>query len=727
MSTARVFGVSAPATPPPSPPPPPSGLPLIRNVINDGTSTASAQNVELYISFEDGDVEINGLEVRKANGTTPFTLQQVDFVNSYDSGFITGCVVSYRQEDTISAGATQEIEFHAVTPGTSTANNTSLDDETDIAALNYTSELVATAGTFIADFSAAISAGRFRVEREGPVALTLRVHAVPTLSGTPQTSHLVVGFITLYSDGTHSFEGVWYNSFNQSTSSPSSSPILGITSLVVKQNGSVVIDRSPAASENLNCNGYMALIQDDGQPYFSANPRTIRLIHDPQQLNRCGVLPTLDPTNYLSSMPTPSARTYEICDLLGQTNEINAGGGSNHLGLLPKTAADYYCSMADATKGKANFREMLVTAHWLGVMNLSVVNTTNGWPWICNNTTYGSLTGSLNVEIGNGSSMTYTDSRSNDFMGNWGDIDPSHMVEAAFGPFVFSGRSLFFELMMIEANHILLASNYSRSKTFSGTGVTINNLQRIGEVRHFAWGTRAQSNLMFLMPDGHPMHDYFNDMLTASLTWGTQVNKAINNVSQAAALHTPTEFTKLHNAHFWSIPAFMMDYVTIVLFMCGLRGQISPSDTIWTDLVVNFTYGPSEACQYSGPAYTLVYNVNNNRSDGSKIAANISQAYTDVYDLDTNVKVVPDSGCPVSGTLTPYNLGAGEGHTYPAIKNMMSSIGKAYAVLHGLTDLENVCQNSLTYLNAERVSQGFTDAMAASKVQWSMRDYRALT
>ena len=702
-------------------------MPLTRSMQNDSASTASAQNVSLFLSFEDGDVEVDGLEVRKANGTTPFALQQVDFVTEYASGSIKTCVVHYRQEDTVAGSAAQTVTFHAVTPGTSTANNTTTDDETDIAALAYTAELVAGGSTYIASFADAITAGRWRVERQGPVALTLRVHAVPTVSGTPQTSHLVIGFITLYSDGTSSFEGLWINSFNQNTSSSSTSPITGITSLVIKKSGSTVVTVHTGSTVVLPCNGYMALVKADGQPYFTSNDTTFRVVHDREQMNRCGTMLYVDPTNYLSLIPSPSARDYAICNLLGNTNEINAAGGGEHIGLVPKFAANYWTCMADATKGKTTFREMIVRSQWLGIMDLSVYNTTNGWPWICNNTTYGSLTGSLNIEIGNGSSMTYTDSRSNDLMGNWGDLDMSHMVNCAFLPFIATGRPIFFEMQMIQANHTLLASNYTRSKTFSGTGVTINNLQRIGEVRALGWGVREQSNLMHVMPAGHPMAGYFQDMLTASCTWATQVNKAVNNISEAAALHLPTELVKLHNALFWSVPPFMNDFNTIALVMAGLRGQISSSDTLWTDLVLNFHFGATQACNYGANAFGHVFNKNNDRTSG-KTGATMSQSYNDSYDIDTNAKILPDAGCAASGTARPYYVSDDEGgYTFPSIKNVAASMAKAYAALYGLTSLETAANATLDYLNAERVSQGFTNAAGANKVQWQMRDYRALT
>jgi len=627
---------------------------------NDGGSTASGQLLRRTFGFTQGQVPTGQLlEFRKSDGTTPLTYQSFDAeADRYADGslkFIVGTVI---QEDNANSGS--NLTYKLYRAGTSTANNVSPITNANLQALAITVDITAGGTTYTFDVAAAITAARIRDFALGPWGRTVQVWGVAANGGTPNNALYINVDLTLMRDGTTWNAWVEVISNWDQNYSVRNCPGTGtITAMRLKQSGS---DVRALTSLSFNNSGGVGtdIPTSDGFEVWNTNACTMRPLYDPHQLSLCRLIPYYpNGAGYITALGSPSPLTFTPMDIYDLTAALNTGGGRFDIGYQPGWHAAAAVSQAGSA-GKAWSNRALLNALGASGLTKNFYNSTYGLPLVVRNQTYGSIVG--NNAIG------YIGSNTFGFSGGTSpfsqDTDTYHWPFMPWWMYVVWGQPWWLRKSIVDANQGVLGTDPSlRARTMTNGDSYTTVTRTDGGPRGWAWSTRNILDTRMVIPSTHPLHDYIVDVANDNLNWFNSANKTANIVTAMRALNVIGDFIENPNPPNAGISTrwFMHGYTTTVLGMQLKRGYLTTASQSITGYVELNTMGMGvDGCNSRAQGFTVNFSIDNSLTTSAantaqtwdRVAANADTAPT----WDDSTKLIPSTGCPASGTNSPYGI-----------------------------------------------------------------------
>lgn len=636
---------------------------------NDGGSTASGQILTRTVAFAAGEVPDGQLlEVRKSDGTTPLTYQQVDLAAYHSDDSLRFAVITVEQADNCNAAATQTLKLYK--GASSTASNTSSITDQNLKDLDYTVEVdITSVGTVEMDVAAAITAGRTRNTKIGPVLREVRTfHKV-------RDGLFVIAWVGLRRDGTTAYAYArcishWNELYTSSASAPGTGTI---TALRILKGGSNAV-----AYSSLSYNMKGGAAQDIGSSTFeavhSSNAPTMIPLYDLDQLIAANaMIPLKVRSGVVTAIGTPTPDTLTAFDTYDVRTDLNAGGGAQDIGW---TAA--WGARAILSQNKGTYQQLRANFNGTNMICKNFYNSTSGEVVIARDETYGSITGDkdVNCAIESGNLIDRSAGSS-----PFGEVcNMYHWPQLPYVTYLIHGMSWHMESVVVDGCHGVLATATStRSVTWDNADTQTSVMRWDGGPRGWAWGWLAACQAKFSLPADHPILAYVEDIVADNIAFANSMMKTGNVVPQAATLGIPISeigvsndwsfIEKVIDGNSWSTRWFQWNYWAIVVGMEMLRGTVSNSDQLVSEIMNKCYFGLTSAsdggCPNSCGAYTINFSEQNVSAD----------AYTDISETWSNVahgdstgtwddttKVIPSGGCPASGTLGTFSSGS---HSYP--------------------------------------------------------------
>lgn len=626
---------------------------------NDGGSTASGQILTRTVAFPAGDVaDGEVLEVRKSDGTTPLTYQQVDLIAEYGNGATRFAVITVEQEDNCNAAATQTLKLYK--GASSTASNTSSITDQNLKDLDYTVEVdITSVGTVEMDVAAAITAGRTRNTKIGPVLREVRTFQ------KVQDGLFVIAWIGLRRDGTTAYAYARVNShWNELYSSSASAPGTGeITALRIKKAGSNAV-----AYTSLSYDMRGGTAQDIATSTFdavhSSNAPTMIPLYDLDQLIAANaIIPLKVRAGVVSAIGTPTPSTLVPFDSYDLETNLDATAGRPDIGWMAAWGARALLSQNKGTyqqlRAEFNGTNMIVKNHY---------NSTSGEPIIVRDETYGSITGDKDVGAGTGSNLIasgeFGQNGDTPFVDafNWTSNNLSHWPQLPYVTYLIHGMSWHLESVVVDGTHPINASNQPHSQTWANSDVQQSIMRYDGGPRGWGWGLTCLGNAHFCVPAAHPLKDYIADLMVDAAAFANSQMKTSNVRTEALTLGLPIGVSGQPSfveqvIGGWSSRWFQWHYWMIPVGMEVLRGNISSSGEFATNVVVKAYLGLCNACISRAQSYTVNFTELNGSGTAS---ADIAETWNDVAISDSTgtwndtTKLIPSTGCPASGTIANW-------------------------------------------------------------------------
>lgn len=668
LGTMRLTGIGSP--------PPPSGgggggggdsFLFDLEFRNDGASTASGQILTRTVAFSQGEVPSGQvLEVRKSDGTTPLTYQQVDLKAYYSDNSLRFAVITVEQEDNCNAGAT--LTYKLYKGASSTASNTSSITDQNLKDLDYTVEVdITSVGTVEFDVAACITAGRARNTKIGPVLREVRVfHKV-------RDGLFVIAWIGLRRDGTTAYPYARVNSHWNENYSAASAPGTGeITALRILKAGSNVV-----AYSALSYNMRGGLVQDVATSTFeavhSSNAPTMIPLYDLDQLiGANAIIPLKVRAGVVSAIGSPTPDTLVPFGTYNVDTDLDSGGGGQDLGWMPAWAA-----RALLSQNKGTYQQLRAELAGTNMIVKSHYNSTSGESIILRDETYGSVTGDKDVGVGVGTNTIATGAGglngSTPYQSSgWTVNNMYHWPQCPWVTYLIHGMSWHLESTLIDGMHGMHASGQPHSMTWVNADAQASVMRFDGGPRGWAWGLSSLGNALFCCPTDHLLQPYIADIMVDNVAFANSMMKSANLDSNAATLGIPIavdhdpggavwkpSFVEqvINGDDSWSTRWFQWHYWMICVGMEVLRGNIAAAGEFAQEVIVKCYLGLCNACPSRAQSYTLNFTANNGASGDT---ANLAQTWGEVAIANTTgtwndtTKLIPSTGCPTSGNLADW-------------------------------------------------------------------------
>lgn len=633
---------------------------------NDGGSTASSQILTRTVAFASGEVPDGQLlEVRKSDGTTALAYQQVDLVAEHDDGSMRFAVITVEQEDNCNAAATQTLKLYR--SATSTASNTSSITDQNLKDLDYTIEVdITSVGTVEFDVAACITASRVRNTKIGPVLREVRVfHKV-------RDGLFVVAWIGLRRDGTTAYAyGRCISHWNELYTSSASAPGTGtITALRILKGGSNAVAYS-SLSYNMKGGAAQDVASSTFEAVYSSNAPTMIPIYDLDQLVAANaVIPLKVRAGVVSAIGTPTPDTLVPFDPYDIDTNLDHTGGSPDIGWMSGWSA-----RALLSQNKGTYQQLRANFNGTNLITKNHYNSTSGEVVIARDETYGSITGDKDVGASVGNNVINRTAGSSPF----GDVcNMYHWPQLPWVTYLIHGMSWHLESVVIDGCHGVLASGTPHSMTWNNADSQLSVMRSDGGPRGYAWAEASASNAHFCVPTAHPVRGYVDDIMADCVAFCNSMMKTGNVATQALTLGLPigndhdpgggvwypSFIEGVIDGTSWSTRWFQWHYWMVVVGMDILRGNFAADDEFVAAGAVKAYVTVCNACPSRAQPYTMNFSEQNVSTGAlTDIAENVNDiAIADSTGTwDDTTKLVPSTGCPVSGVYGTF-LGM---HNYP--------------------------------------------------------------